>query len=154
MIGTHVLNLMYIMLFLYICKLSLSGLKLNRLYQNLHDNTTCFMSQGQNSSRVGSPWGLRSPASWRQGRSCWSACSCTPQTSPRSPPPPTTSSSSTRRRKTCDSTCGRSGQLWSELKKNLLGSFVVETMEVNGMDIIYKIRQFLMHFLKGKVFLK
>ena len=71
-------------------------------------------SQDKYSSLSGSPWGLRSPVFWRPGRSCWSACSCTPPTSPRSPAPPTTSSSSTRRRKTCDSTCGKPGQLCSE----------------------------------------
>ena len=38
----------------------------------------------------------------------------------------------------------------SNSRTNLLGSFVVETMEVNGMNVIYKIRQFLVHFLKRK----
>ena len=40
----------------------------------------------------------------------------------------------------------------SNSRTNLLGSFVVETMEVNGMNVIYKIRQFLVHFLKRKDF--
>ena len=36
--------------------------------------------------------------------------------------------------------------------ENSLGSIVVETMEVNGVDVIHKIRQFLVHFLKRKDF--
>ena len=63
-----------------------------------------MMARRQRLSMAGLPSGWMSLASWLLDRSCWSVCSCNPQTETLCHDPPGSSWSLTLQRKTCGST--------------------------------------------------
>ena len=63
-----------------------------------------MMARRQRLSMAGLPSGWMSLASWLLDRSCWSVCSCNPQTETLCHDPPRSSWSLTLQRKTCGST--------------------------------------------------